>query len=92
MERLDFFGDWIGRGWITSPGGPCKVFQISCNVSDLRFCKMLVKQFKGSEDKDNSRFLKYSQEDQEGQVHQCLLLDQQAPLRNTSMSAKLHFK
>lgn len=51
----------------------------------------MVWQLWGNGNNENSS-LKDSQEDQEDQLHQCLLLDQQDPLKYTNMLLKLHLK
>lgn len=65
LERLVFLGDWNGRGWITSPGGPYMV-----QKGTLDSVEMLMKVWNA---------IRYSQEDREDQWNQCLLLHQQGP-------------
>lgn len=66
----------MGKGWITSPGGPYRlrweIFRFWYNCLTVWGCWTTVFIRRGSG-------LKYSQEDQEDQLNQCLLWDQQGP-------------
>lgn len=71
LDRLVFLGDWIGSGWITSPGGPWAwKKKKKKKEKQLFFTQQNLRQ---------KYWCKYSQEVQEDQLNRSLLLDQQDP-------------